>query len=70
MSWFGSLGGNRNQFTAGAAYDRSTVDFVQSSQLGYLNPDRSVTGVDSFADGVTGGDEDGVPFDTRVDLGG
>ncbi len=70
MSWFGPLGGKPHQFTAGAAYDRSTVDFVQSLQLGYLNPDRSVTGVASFADGVTGGDEDGVPFDTRVDLGG
>ena len=46
------------------------MDFAQSTQLGYLNPDRSVTGVPSFADGVTGGDEDGVPFDTRVDLNG
>lgn len=70
MSWFGSPGGHRNQFTAGAAYDRSNVDFAQTAQLGYLNPDRSVTGVNSFADGVTGGDEDGVPFDTRVDLNG
>lgn len=70
MSWFGSPGGKRNQFTVGAAYDRNKVDFVQSTQLGYLNPDSSVTGVPSFADGVTGGDEDGVPFDTRVDLNG
>ncbi len=70
VSWFGSPGGKRNQFTAGAAYDRNKVDFAQSTQLGYLNPDRSVTGVPSFADGVTGGDEDGVPFDTRVDLNG
>lgn len=70
MSWFGSPGGSRNQFTAGAAYDRNKIDFGQSTQLGFLNPDRSVTGVPSFADGVTGGDEDGVPFDTRVDLHG
>ena len=28
---------NRNQFTAGTAIDRATVDFRQSSQLGYLN---------------------------------
>ena len=60
----------RNHFTAGAAYDRNRVDFAQSTQFGYLNPDRSVTGVNSFADGVTGGDEDGVPFDSRVDLRG
>jgi outer membrane receptor protein involved in Fe transport len=70
MSWFSAPGGTRNQFTAGAAYDHSKADFAQLSQLGYLNPDRSVTGVDSFADGVTGGNEDGVPFDTRVDLNG
>jgi outer membrane receptor protein involved in Fe transport len=70
VSWFGSPGGKRNQFTAGGGYDRNRVDFVQSTQLGYLNPDRSVTGVASFADGVTGGDDDGVPFDTRVNLNG
>lgn len=70
LGWFGSPGGNRNQFAAGAAYDRNTVDFAQSTQLGYLNPDRSVTGVPSFADGATGGDEDGVPLDTRVNLHG
>ena len=44
--------------------------FQQSTQLGYLNPDRSVTGVNAFGDGVTGGTVDGVPFDTRVDLHG
>ena len=60
----------RNQFTAGAAYDRSSVGFAQSTELGYLNPDRSVTGVGAFGDGVTGGDVDGEPFDTRVDLDG
>lgn len=70
VSWFGSPGGNRNQFTAGAAYDGNSVGFSQSSELGYLNPDRSVTGVGAFGDGVTGGNEDGEPFDTRVELSG
>ena len=62
--------GQRNQLTAGAAYDRNRVDFQQSTELGYLNPDRSITGVKSFGDGVTGGDVDGEPYDTRVDLNG
>jgi len=62
--------GVRNQFTTGAAYDRSTVGFVQSAEIGYLNPDRSVTGTGAFADGVTGGTLGGKPFDTRVDLDG
>ena len=69
-TWLASPHAGRNQFTAGAAYDGSVVNFLQSSQLGYLNPDRSVTGVNAFGDGVTGGNVDGVPFDTRVDLHG
>jgi outer membrane receptor protein involved in Fe transport len=70
VNWFGTPGGQRNQFTAGAAYDRNKVDFVQSTQLGYLNPDRGITGVPSFADGVTGGEIDGEPYDLRVNLNG
>jgi outer membrane receptor protein involved in Fe transport len=67
---FGTTGSHRNQLTVGGAYDRSRVGFRQSTQLGYLNPDRSVTGLPAFADGATGGDVDGEPFDTRVDLDG
>jgi outer membrane receptor protein involved in Fe transport len=65
----GLLGGYNNQLTVGAGYDASTVDFLQSTQFGYLNPDRSVTGVDFFADG-TELDDDGSPVDNRVDLHG
>ena len=59
-----------NALTAGAGYDGSHSSFDQSTQLGYLNPDRSITGLDAFADGVTGGNIDGEPYDNRVDLGG
>src|SRR6185295_6460903 len=65
-----ALGRGVNQFTAGGGYDRSRADFVQSTELGYLNPDRSVTGINAFGDGETGGEVDGEPFDTRVDLDG
>ena len=58
----------QHQFTAGAAFDGNRVGYLQSTQLGYLNPDRSVTGLPAFADGVTGGDVDGEPFDNRVNL--
>lgn len=68
LSWKGQTGGVKHQAVAGGAYDRSRVSFSQSTQLGYLNPDRSITTIPSFADGVTGGDVDGVPFDNRVDL--
>ena len=70
LTWLASPNGHRNQMTVGSAYDRSDMHFVQSSELGYLNPDRSVTGVGAFGDGVTGGTVDGAPFDTRVDLDG
>ena len=65
-----ALGTGANLFTVGAAFDAATTGFTQSTELGYLNPDRSVTGLNAFGDGVTGGDADGEPFDTRVDLDG
>ena len=70
LTWRNPLAGRPNQLTVGAAWDASRVGFSQSTQLGYLNPDRSVTGVNAFADGVTGGVLDGAPYDTRVDLSG
>jgi outer membrane receptor protein involved in Fe transport len=70
MTWFGALRGSRDQFTVGAAYDGNSVGFQQSSQLGYINPDRSITGAGAFGDGVTGGEVDDEPYDTRVDLRG
>ena len=53
-----------------AGYDGGRSSFNQSTQLGYLNPDRGLTGLDAFADGETGGDVDGEPYDNRVDLDG
>ena len=58
-----------NQFTAGLGYDASRVRFSQTSQFGYLNPDRSVTPVNFFADGREI-DDSGVPVDSRVNLSG
>jgi outer membrane receptor protein involved in Fe transport len=66
----GAPHGTRNQLTLGGAYDGNRTSFQQNTQLGYLNPDRSITGVDSYGDGVTGGSVDGEPFDTRIDLDG
>jgi outer membrane receptor protein involved in Fe transport len=65
-----AFAGGTNQFTAGGGVDRSRVGFVQSTELGYLEPDRSVTGLGAFADGESAGEVDGEPFDTRVDLDG
>ena len=70
LIWRDGSDRRRNQFTIGGAYDWSSVVFGQSTELGYLNPDRSVTGLEAFGDGVTGGEVDGEPFDTRVNLDG
>lgn len=64
------LGQGTNRLTVGLAFDASSADFSQSTELGYLNADRSVTGTGAFGDGVSGGTADGEPFDTRVDLNG
>lgn len=64
VSWFGSQG----QITAGGAWDGNRTGFEQSTELGYLRPDRSIVPLAAFADGVTGGEADGEPFDNRVNL--
>ncbi len=69
-TFVGGSGSIHNQFTIGGAFDRSAVEFQSSTQLGYLNPDRSITPIQSFADGVRGGSVDGDPYDTRVNLKG
>ncbi|MEK8049348.1 TonB-dependent receptor [Ideonella sp. DXS22W] len=57
-----------HRWVLGAAHERSRISFHQLSELGYLNADRTVTGVGAFADGLSGGDIDGEPFDTQVRL--
>jgi outer membrane receptor protein involved in Fe transport len=70
ITWLSAASGSGRHVTLGAAYDSNTAHFLQSSEVGYLNPDRSVAGTNAFADGVTGGEIDGQPFDTRVNLDG
>ena len=59
-----------NQLTLGAAYVDGRADFLQSSQFGYLAPDRgivTVNGPGAFADGTQESED---AFDARVDLSG
>jgi outer membrane receptor protein involved in Fe transport len=67
-TWLGTHGSGHNQLTAGAAFDRSTVGFTQNTQFGYLNPDRSITGINAWEDGST--NSNGDPVDTRINLHG
>lgn len=50
LTWLDNLAGYKNQFTTGLAYDTNRTDFKQSSEFGYINADRSVTGTQVFAD--------------------
>jgi outer membrane receptor protein involved in Fe transport len=71
LNFDGILLGMRSKALLGGTLDASRSHFVQGTELGYLNPDRSVTGVGAFGDGGrTGGNVDGAPYDTRVDLTG
>src|SRR4030095_7655487 len=69
MTWRDWLA-QRNTLTAGVGYDHSRSAFHPSTELGYLHPERSVTRLHADADGVTGGNVDGEPFDNRVNLEG
>jgi outer membrane receptor protein involved in Fe transport len=62
--------GGQNALTLGISYVRSRAHFLQSSQFGYLTPDRGVVPVEgpgAFADGTQDSEE---AFDARVDLTG
>jgi outer membrane receptor protein involved in Fe transport len=65
LTW---LSAKHNQLTAGATFDRGTVTFTQNTQFGYLNPDRTITGIASWEDGST--NSNGTPVDSRVNLYG
>ncbi|MBV9442012.1 MAG: TonB-dependent receptor [Acidobacteriaceae bacterium] len=58
-----------HRITAGAAWDSNGVTFQQTTQFGYLNPDRiSITPVPFYADASS--NSNGVPVDSRVNLHG
>ncbi len=62
-----SSGDFANQLVIGGGYDASRVKFRQSSQFGYLNPNRSITPVGAWADGSQDSEN---AFDQRVALDG
>ena len=63
LTWITSNRIGRNQFAAGAALDRGSIDYTQNTAYGYLNPNRTVTNVPAWQDGSTG-------MDSRVSLHG
>lgn len=69
-NWDSQQGAAKTQTLLGAALDIGHVKFKQWGQAGYLNPDRSVTGVPAWSNGRDGGVVDGEPWDTDVELRG
>ncbi len=65
-TWSTSTGIGHNQFTAGASLDRGSVDYIQNTQYGYLNPNYTITGVPAWQDGSASDN----PVDSRVNLHG
>ena len=63
-TWTTSPGIGHNQFTAGASLDRGSVDYIQNTQYGYLNPNYTITGVPAWQDGTASDN----PVDSRVNL--
>jgi outer membrane receptor protein involved in Fe transport len=52
MTRLNTFAGHRNQFTGGVAYDANRTEFQQTSEYGYINTDRSITGTQVFDDAV------------------
>lgn len=68
LTLFTPLARLANSLTLGVSFARSTARFAQSTQFGYLLPDRTVVAVDgpgAFADGTQVSEN---AFDARVDL--
>jgi outer membrane receptor protein involved in Fe transport len=64
------LADRENRVTVGVGLTRSRAQFVQSSQFGYLTPERGIVAVEgpgAFADGTQTSEN---AFDARVDLAG
>jgi outer membrane receptor protein involved in Fe transport len=68
LTWLTKPWGRRNQFTAGAVYERGTVNYTQNTQFGYLNPNGTIVGVPAWQDGSTSAE--GSPVDSAVNLHG
>ena len=68
LTWRTPVGRLTNALTLGLAYSRSRAHFRQSSQFGYVTPERGIVTVDgpgAFADGTQDSQN---AFDARVDL--
>jgi outer membrane receptor protein involved in Fe transport len=53
LTWIAKSETSRNEFTAGAALDRGSVDYTQNTGYGYVNSNYTVTSVPAWQDGAS-----------------
>ncbi len=58
----------RNEFAAGALFDRGIINYTQTTDYAYVNPNYTLTSVPAWLNGSTS--VDGVPVDSEVALHG
>ena len=63
FTWLKSTTVGRNQLSAGALWDRGSIDFTQTAAYGYIGPNYTIVNVPAWQDGSTG-------TDSRVNLHG
>lgn len=68
LTWTGPTRIGHNQFTAGASFDRGSIDYTQTTGYGYVNPNYTITSVPAWQDGSTSAN--GSPVDSQVALHG
>jgi outer membrane receptor protein involved in Fe transport len=68
FTWITSPGIGKNQFAAGALWDRGSVDYSQTTDYAYVNPNYTLTSVPAWQDGSTS--VNGVPINSEVNLRG
>jgi outer membrane receptor protein involved in Fe transport len=68
LTWLSLLQIGKNQFAAGVSVDRGSINYTQTTDYAYVNPNYTLTSVPAWQDGSTS--VDGSPVDTQVGLHG
>jgi outer membrane receptor protein involved in Fe transport len=68
FTWIASPSIGRNEFAAGALLDRGYVNYTQTTDYAYVNPNYTLTSVPAWQNGSTS--VDGAPISSEVDLHG
>jgi outer membrane receptor protein involved in Fe transport len=69
FTWITSPAIGRNQFAAGGEFDRASINYTQTTDYAYVNPNYTLTSVPAWQDGSTV-DANGNPVNSQVGLQG